>query len=348
MTPADCLDFTSNDYLGLARAGVSRETWDRLTGIPSGSGASRLIHGTHPHHLALEHALASWLGTESTLLFSSGYAANVGVLSSLPQDGDLIVSDALNHASIIDGCRLSRARTVVVPHLDLDALARALAQPARRRWLVTESYFSMDGDTPDLEAIAALARAHDASLIVDEAHALGVFGPHGAGLCAQAAVRPDVLIGTLGKAFGLHGAFVAGSATLRTYLWNRARSFVYSTAPLPLLAALATTHLALVRDAAPQRLQLAEASARLRKELRDAALSVPTASHGPILPLLLGDNRRTLAAAADLAALGLRVQPIRPPTVPAGTARLRITLSATHTPGDLHRLTTALLRTCAR
>ncbi len=340
------LDFTSNDYLGLARSSVSRETLLELAELPAGSGASRLIHGTHPAHRHLETLLADWLGAEDALLFSSGYAANLGVLSALPQAGDLIISDALNHASIIDGCRLSRAAVHITPHRDVEAVRAALDLPARRRWVVTESYFSMDGDTPDLPALRALTRDRDAALIVDEAHALGVFGPDGAGICARDGVVPDVIIGTLGKAVGLHGAFVAGARPLRTYLWNRARSFVYSTATLPLLAALACHRIPAVRAAHSARTRLLTVSDALRAALAAADLPLSPGSHGPILPVVLGDPVQALAATKHLAAAGLRVQPIRPPTVPAGTSRLRLTVNTTHTDAHLELLATALITAC--
>ena len=214
-TSPDLLDACTNDYLGYARSGVSRET----TASRPGSGASRLIFGTQPEHSALEGELTSWVGAEDTLLFSSGYAANLGMLAALARPGDLIVSDRLNHASIVDGCRLSRATVQVVPHCDLNAADRALQAPTKgRRWLVTESYFSMDGDSPDLPGLRALCDARGAALVVDEAHALGVFGPEGSGLCRQGGVVPDVLVGGLGKAVGVQGAFVAGSAPLTELL----------------------------------------------------------------------------------------------------------------------------------
>ena len=253
------IDFTSNDYLGAARGHVSRATSDGS--VPPrrrprtahrlrphgpqplhGTGASRLVHGTHPLHELLEQGLASWVQQPAALLFASGYAANLGALSALAQPEDLIISDELNHASIIDGCRLSRAQLRVVPHLDLTAVESALKQPARRRWVVCESYYSMDGDMADLPALRRLCDQHGAYLYVDEAHALGVFGPNGSGLCARSGVKPEVLIGTLGKALGSHGAFVAGEDALRLWLWNRARSFVFSTATAP-SAALQTLQL---------------------------------------------------------------------------------------------------------
>lgn len=228
--PADprLRSFCSNDYLGLAA--------DPPPPAPSGSGASRLIAGERAEHRELEQRLASWTGTEDALVFSSGYAANVGVLSALASPGDLIVSDALNHASIIDGSRLSRARIAVVPHLDVGAVRAALrTRETGRAWVVVESYYSMDADGPDLAQLRGACDEAGAALLVDEAHALGVLGPGGRGRCAEAGVRPDVLVGTLGKSLGSQGAFVAGRAVLKSWLWNRARSFVFSTGLSPRL-----------------------------------------------------------------------------------------------------------------
>jgi 8-amino-7-oxononanoate synthase len=220
------LDLCSNDYLG-----YGAEAWPNPAVARSGAGASRLVSGSDPSHEEAEVTLASWLGAEAALLFSSGYAANTGVLAALARPGDIIVSDALNHASIIDGCRLSGASVRVVPHGDAAAVDAALAAStgAAHRWVVTEAYFSMDGDSPDLPSLRTICDRRDAALIVDEAHALGVFGPRGTGLCAAAGVRPDVLVGTASKALGLQGAFVVGPRRLRLWLWNRARSFVFST-----------------------------------------------------------------------------------------------------------------------
>ncbi|WP_438016615.1 8-amino-7-oxononanoate synthase [Sorangium sp. So ce315] len=333
-TPAGMLVLCSNDYLGYAA----------LPGSPSGdaasgAGASRLVSGTHEAHLMAERELAGWLGTEAALLFSSGYAANVGVLSALARPGDVIVSDALNHASIIDGCRLSRATVEVVRHLDLasveDTLVRAAG--ARRRWVVTESLFSMDGDTPDLRGLRALCDRHDAALIVDEAHALGVCGPGGAGLCAGSGVRPDVFVGTLGKSLGLHGAFVAGSSTLRTYLWNRARSFVFSTGISPTVALAAVDR---VRRAAADdvgRARLAMVTDQLRAGLRALGARLLSGSSGPILPWILESPAAAVEMSQRLAREGILVQAIRPPTVPAGTSRLRITSNATLSEADVER-----------
>jgi 8-amino-7-oxononanoate synthase len=322
------IDASSNDYLGLADGDVSRET--DVQGSPLGAGASRLIHGTRSAHLALEAALADWLRVPAALLSTSGYAANVGLLSALARPGALVVSDRLNHASIIDGCRLGRAEVAVTPHLDLAAIDTALAAGAEAasRWVVVESCYSMDGDGPDLGALRSLCDRHDAGLVVDEAHALGVFGPEGAGRCAAAGVVPDVLVGTLGKAVGSQGAFVAGSAALRALLWNEARSFVFSTAPSPRLAESTLFHVQRVRAAGRERATLLERARALREALVASGISVATCLGGPIVPVLVGDNERALGVVSELARSGILSQAIRPPTVPVGTARVRLTVTA--------------------
>jgi 8-amino-7-oxononanoate synthase len=320
--------FCSNDYLGLAG--------DLVVPAPSGAGASRLIVGERPEHLALETALATWLATESALVFSSGYAANVGVLSALAGPSDVIFSDRLNHASIIDGSRVSRARVTVFDHLNLDALEAALLPPREgRAWVVTESYFSMDADSPDLPALRDLCDRHGAALIVDEAHAIGALGPRGRGLCAEHAIVPDVLIGTLGKAFGASGAFVAGSQTLTHWLWNRARSFVFSTGVSPVVATAARRSLRVIEEDEPRRERLHQNARRLRDGL--ARLGLPLRGYGPIIPVVLGSPDVALRAASSLRDEGVHVQAVRPPTVPAGTARLRITTTASHTENDIDR-----------
>lgn len=327
--------FCSNDYLGLAG--------DLAVPAPAGAGASRLIAGERPEHLALENALAAWLGTDAALLFSSGYAANVGVLSALAEPGDVILSDKLNHASIIDGCRLARSSVQILDHLSLAALEAALRQPREgRAWVVTESYFSMDADSPDAAALRRLCDRHGAALIVDEAHALGVFGPGGRGLCAAQSVVPDVLIGTLGKAFGAAGAFVAGSHALTRWLWNRARSFVFSTGVSPVVAAAALRSLRVIVEDEDRRERLHRNARALRAGL--ARLGLPVRGYGPIVPLVLGDPRVAIRAAAALRAEGVHVQAVRPPTVPAGTARLRITTTANHTPADVEGAVRAFQR----
>jgi len=344
------LDASSNDYLGFAASDVSRETSKRWAGATPGAGASRLIHGTRPAHLALEQELARWVGHESALLFTSGYAANVGLLSALGQPGTVVISDALNHASLIDGCRLGRARVVVAPHLDLDAVRTALstATADRARWVVTESYFSMDGDGPDLPALRALCDEFGAALVVDEAHALGVFGDEGAGRCAEMGCHADAVVGTLGKAVGLQGAFVAGPSTLRALLWNRARSFVFSTAMSPLLATLGLFHVQQVRAAETRRSLLRAHSFLVRGHLARAGIPLVPASFGPIVGLLAGDEQKALTLAGALAREGVLAQAIRPPTVPPGEARVRLTLAATWTTPNVDDLCARVVRAARR
>jgi 8-amino-7-oxononanoate synthase len=339
----ELVDVCTNDYLGQARRVVSRETPARL-----GSGASRLIYGTSQAHLALERELARWVGAEAALLFPTGYAANLGVVSALAGEGDLVVSDALNHASIIDGCRLSRARIAVVPHLNLDAMAAALKTPVSgRRWVVTESYFSMDADSPNLGALRRLCDDNGAYLVLDEAHALGVCGPQGAGLAPAMGVAADVLIGTLGKAVGVQGAFVAGSAELCDFLWTRARSFVFTTAPSPALVelTLGAVRATIANDAG--RAALNRHVELLEQSLRDLPQLCSPGRHGPIFPILLGTPERAVRAATALRDHGFLAQAIRPPTVPAGSSRLRVALHADLTPAEVARLATGIREVCA-
>lgn len=335
-TPVDDVarTFCSNDYLGLASAGEGN----------AGAGASRLIVGERQEHLALEAAIAHWLDVPSALLFSSGYAANVGCISALVAGADLVVSDALNHASIIDGCRLARAQVEVVAHLDLAAVERALRRPrAGRAWVVTESYFSMDADGPDLARLRAVCDQTDAGLILDEAHALGVFGPGGRGLAAEAGIEPDVRVGTLGKAFGASGAFVAGCTALTDWLWNRARSFVFSTGMSPLVAEAALRATRRIETDDSLRGRLHENVRLLRDGL--AVLGLRPLGRGPIVPIVIGDSGRALEAAAELRRGGVHVQAVRPPTVPEGGARLRITTTAHHTREDIEQALVIFART---
>jgi 8-amino-7-oxononanoate synthase len=334
--------FCSNDYLGMAERVAPRAA--------TGAGGSRLITGERAAHRALERAFAEWLGVEACLAFSSGYAANVGTIAALASPGDLIVSDALNHASIVDGARLSRARIAITPHNDLPSIERALRErrtTEARAWVLVESYYSMDADGPDLRGLRSVCDEHGAGLFVDEAHALGVLGPGGRGRAAEVGVRPDVLVGTLGKAFGSQGAFVAGSRLLREWLWNRARSFVFSTGLAPVAAEAARLALEhLVRTPEIREL-VAERAAELRAGLsRCPTLSV--GGFGHIVPILVGDSGRALRLAAALRAGGLDVTPIRPPTVPTGTARLRLTVTARHTPADVDLAVQAIASAAAR
>jgi 8-amino-7-oxononanoate synthase len=242
----------------------------------------------------------------------------------------VLISDALNHASLIDGCRMSRARVEVVAHLRVEEVERCLSasDPGTLKCVLTESYFSMDGDGPDLLGLRAACDRHGAALIVDEAHALGVFGPSGSGRCREAGVVPDAVVGTLGKAVGTHGAFVAGSARLRELLWNCARSFVFSTAPSPHLCSITRFHVERARAADDLRARLHELTALLRSALEQRQVPVVKESVGPIVPVVVGDERRVVGLVERLADEGVITQAIRPPTVPAGTSRLRLTVKA--------------------
>jgi 8-amino-7-oxononanoate synthase len=294
----------------------------------------------------LERELADWVTLPEALLFTSGYAANVGLLSAIGGPNTAILSDRLNHASIIDGCRLSRSHVEVVPHLDPEALARALERTghAQARWVVTESCFSMDGDGPDLGALRRICDVHGAGLIVDEAHALGVFGARGSGRCAEAGIRPDALVGTLGKAVGTQGAFIAGSRELRTLLWNKARSFVFSTAVSPLLAEITLLHVERVQAADHLRARLRATVGELRRRLNELGVPLEHTLDGPIVPVLLGENERAVGAATELEAIGILAQAIRPPTVPLGSARLRLTVTADWPSDGVERVATGVAR----
>jgi 8-amino-7-oxononanoate synthase len=340
------LNFSSNNYLGLADHPVlAHASSDATERTGTGAGASRLILGTQDLHVGLEQALAAWHDQPAALLFNSGYHANVGVLQALAREGDVVFSDALNHASIIDGCRLGRARVVVYPHCDLEALAALLARHhGRRRLVVTDSVFSMDGDRAPLPALAALCRANDAVLMIDEAHAAGVLGPGGRGLAAEAGVVPDIHVGTLSKALGSFGAYVAGEQALIDLLLHRARSFVFTTALPPGVVAASQAAVHLVQSEHGQQLRdrLAAHVARFRQGLAERGLLPAGAGTTPIFPVLVGDERQTMACTQHLLEQGIYAQGIRPPTVPRGTSRLRFALMATHEPGDLERALAAL------
>jgi 8-amino-7-oxononanoate synthase len=346
------LAFASNDYLGLAThpALVAAST-TAARDAGSGAGSARLVTGDLPAHRQLEATIADFLETPAALLFSTGYQANLGVVTALAGKNDLIVSDAANHASLIDGCRLSRATVCIYPHADAAAAHAALTTPGpyRRRFLLTESLFSMDGDAAPLSLLATAATAAGATLIVDESHALGVLGPGGRGLCADAGITPDVLIGTLGKAFGSFGGFVAGARVLRDFLINRARTFIFTTALPPAVAAAATAGVILAAgpEGSERRQRLIAHVTALAESLAAAGL-IAKLPAGAILPVVVGTDTSALTAAAALADHGFFVPAIRPPTVPEGAARLRITLSADHTADEVSSLATVLCQVLAR
>lgn len=327
------LCFCSNNYLGLANhPKVVQAAADSAQAEGLGAAASRLITGTMDVHRTAERRFADYVGAQAAVLFSSGYAANVGTIQALIGPGDVVFSDALNHASLIDGCRLSRAKVFVYRHRDMDhlgALLREHRAEGTRALVASDSLFSMDGVLAPVRELHALCERHDAGLMLDEAHALGVVGPQGRGAARAEGVRPDILVGTLGKSFGAAGAFVACADATAELLRNRARSFVYSTAPAPPIVRAALAALPLVEEADAARVRLREHGNRLRRALRELGLQVPD-GEGPILPVPLGDNDRAMRWSRALFEEGVFVQGIRPPTVPAGTARLRLTPMATH------------------
>ena len=331
----EVINFSSNNYLGLANhpslCKAAKEAIDRYG---CGSGASRLISGNMTLHEELESKIAELKGTEAALVFNSGFQANTGILSTLVGEGDVVLSDALNHASIIDGCRLSRAKVVVYGHCDIDQLERSLrdAPSNARKLIVTESLFSMDGDEAPLADIVNLAEKHGAMVMVDEAHATGVYEPSGAGLVAKLGLgdRVPIQMGTLGKALGGFGAYVAGSKALRELLINRCRSFIFTTSLPPAVMAMGMAAIDLVMREPERRQALWNNCEGLRAGLKELGYSLG-GSQSQILPLMVGDATACMRLSEKLLDGRIFAQGIRPPTVPAGTSRLRITLMATHT-----------------
>jgi 8-amino-7-oxononanoate synthase len=333
--------FASNDYLGLAsHPDVVAAAHDALDRWGTGSGASRLITGSRPVHRQLEEALAAWKGCPGAVLFPTGFAANLSVLSVFGTEGAHIFSDELNHASIIDGCRMARAGVTVYPHGDLDYLDKALRGATGRVIVASDTVFSMDGDEADLAGLVDVAGRHGALLVLDEAHA--VLGPDLVRPPARSEVDEMVVlrVGTLSKTLGSLGGFVAGPTRFVELLVNRARPYIFTTAPTPADAAAALTAVGIVRSAE---------GAALRARLTGHVARVATAvghhrQRSPIVPVIVGDENEAVAASAGLLDLGLWVPAIRPPTVPAGTSRLRITLSAIHTDEQVERLVDGLAR----
>lgn len=346
----ELVDFASNDYLGLAADPRPAAAAARLLAVEgAGAGAARLISGTHPTHLRLERTLAAMKGKEAALLFGSGYAANVGAIAALAGRGDILYSDELNHASVIDGCRLSRAEVRIFPHRDLPALEELMrrdrrTQPEGSRWIVIEGVYSMEGDLFPLDRLVPLAQKHGARVYLDDAHGTGVLGREGRGSAEHFGVAGeiDVVLGTLGKAIGTSGAFVAGSERLRSWLLNRARSFVFSTAPSAALAAASLEALEILEREPERRERVRAHALRMRDGL--AALGHPVArdSPGHIVPVRIGGAGETMRIAAALEGRGYLVGSIRPPSVPPGSARLRIGLSAAHSTEQIDGLLRAL------
>jgi 8-amino-7-oxononanoate synthase len=339
------VDFASNDYLGLATdPSVARAAAAFIETHGWGSAAAPLLTGYHQEHRRLEHELAEFMNAEAVVLFTSGYSANVGVLAALVGPHDVVFCEKRNHASLVDGCRLSRAKLVVYRSDRLDVLRRRLdATTGRRRLIVTESIFSMDGDTAPLAELVDIADRCDATLYVDEAHGIGVLGSHGRGAAEEQGVegRIPLRLGTLGKAFGSFGAFVVTTRSWAQWLINRARAYLYSTGLPPGCAAASRQGLRLVQSEPQRRVRVKSLADDLRRQL--ASIGLPTGrSTTPIVPVIIGDSRQTIAVMERLRQAGIWTAGIRPPTVPHNTSRLRISLSAAHRECDLERLTAEL------
>jgi len=339
-------NFGSNDYLGYAGdVRLTKAAAKAACAEGFGAGASPLVSGHSQAHEQLQQALARLLEVDAALAFPSGFAANTATIAALVGPGDLIASDARNHASIIDGCRLSRAQVAIYPHRDMAALDASLSQAAasRRRLIVTDSLFSMDGTVAPLEDLCELARKHRAILMIDEAHATGVFGARGSGLVEKLGCADGVHIrvGTLSKALAAAGGFVAGHAEMIHWLKHTARAWIFSTAHPPAVAAAATRAIALLQEEPHRRHELLERAAAFRERLASGGIEIGGAT-AQILPVVVGGAAAAVTASAQLADSGLFVPAIRPPSVPHGKSLLRVSLSWHHTPADLDRLAAAI------
>jgi len=341
----ECLSFCSNDYLGLASHPALIEAAQSAAACYGvGAGASHLVSGHSVLHHELETALAAFTGLPSALLFSTGYMANLGIVTALAGRDDEIFADKLNHASLNDAVLLSRAKFTRYPHLDLAVLEKRLAASrAKRKLVVTDAVFSMDGDMAPVSELLALCERHDALLVLDDAHGFGVLGAGGRGILEHFGIASEriVYMATLGKAAGVFGAFVAGPAELTDYLVQRARTYIYTTATPPLLSAALSASLRLIEGEAWRRERLRELIAGLRQGLKLRRWHLMD-STTPIQPVIIGTNQETLAVSDALRERGIWVPAIRPPTVPKGEARLRISLSAAHSLEDVAKLAVAL------
>lgn len=343
LQPRRGVDFASNDYLGLASAPRLRDAVAAALaeGVAVGSGGSRLLRGNGDEHEALEAAAAGFFGSEAALFFSSGFAANAALFATLPQRGDLVVYDALIHASAHEGMRLGRATCVAAAHNDTDAFEDAIRRwrsegGTGTPWMAVESLYSMDGDHAPLAELAGIAGRYDAILLIDEAHATGVFGRDGRGLAEALDGRDNVVtLRTCGKALGCEGALVCGPHVLRDFLVNRGRGFIFSTAPSPLMARAVRESLRILADEPERRDRLHALVAHAEQALAPVGVHAPGSQ---ILPLVLGDDAETMRVADALQAAGFDVRGIRPPTVPRGTSRLRISLTLNATADDVDRL----------
>jgi 8-amino-7-oxononanoate synthase len=340
------VNFGTNDYLGIAHErSLAAEGRPRLL---FGSGASPLVSGYSPTHAALERELAAFEHAEATVLLPTGYAANLAVMSTLPEAGDVILSDEFNHASIIDGCRLSRAERFIYPHVDVAAVCSLLKSHRSRfarAFLVTDSVFSMDGDVAPLRELLELCEQYDVLLVTDEAHGTGVLGAHGGGLCdhLELTERVPVRVGTLSKAVGALGGFVAGPQVLIDYLTNCSRPLIYSTALPDGVAQLARESLEIIQQEPLRRERLRSKSKRLTEGLRGLGFNIPAVFPGvPIIPVIVGQSAAALALSQRLFDRGFYVPAIRPPSVPANAARLRISFSAAHDDSEIDALIDAI------
>ncbi|MCA9031008.1 MAG: 8-amino-7-oxononanoate synthase [Planctomycetaceae bacterium] len=339
-------NFATNDYLGLAghpRVVAAAEAATREFG--AGARSSPLVTGRTPIHARLERQIATFKQTEAALLFPTGFAANVGTITSLVGTGDVVLCDRLNHASLIDGCRLSKATLRVYPHGDVDVVRRELPKvpEGRRKLIVTDSLFSMDGDAAPLRELISAAEEFGAMLLVDEAHATGVFGKRGTGLLENCSHSEHVIaVGTLSKALGAQGGFVAGSRKVVDWVFNNARPQIFSTALTPAACAAASTAIRCVEEFPEMREELLNRSQHLATSLRQQGWNVPVEVCGPIVPLIVGESTRAVEYAARLRDMGCIVPAIRPPSVPHNTARLRISLSYAHGEEGVDALIAAL------
>ncbi len=339
MAGRQILLLASNDYLGLANhPEVVQSAIEATRKFGAGAGASRLISGSLPPHQELESALAQFKGTEAALTFSSGYLANIGTIPALVEQGGLILADRLCHASLIDGCRLSAADFRIYRHNDTDHLRSLLAKNrrTRRTLIVTDGLFSMDGDLAPLPELCRLANDYEADLYVDDAHGTGVMGPHGRGTAEHFGLDTQVSfqMGTLGKAFGSSGAYLAGPSSLIRYLMNTSRSFIFTTAPPPSSAAAVTAALRVIQREPERRARLWANRERLFSGLTRLGFTL-SPSVSPIMPILIGNPEIALSFAEHLLTEGLYAPAIRPPTVPAGTSRIRVTVTSEHTPSHI-------------
>lgn len=332
--------FSSNNYLGLANdKRLIYVAGKVLHDFGVGSSGSRLTTGNSEWHEKLEERTASFKQTEAALLFSSGYLANVGVLSSLPEKGDVLLSDQLNHASIVDGCRLSKADTVIYKHVDMDDLEEKLKDTEfyQRRFIVTDGVFSMDGTIAPLDKIMSLAKRYHAFVIVDDAHATGVLGDNGRGTGEYFDVFPDVVIGTLSKAIGTEGGFVAGSKVLIDFLLNHARTFIFQTAIPPSICAASYVALEIIEHSKEKRQLLLSKVIQIKTSLGEMGYTVK-GDHTPIIPVIIGNTQKTVTFANRLQEKGIYAPAIRPPTVAIGESRIRLTVTTDHTSKEIDYL----------